>query len=409
MDAHQYNALKELLALERDVIVSARTGSGKSAVAILPALVENGYTVIVCPTLNLIEDWERRLASMGVPFERYIGAKGPTQLGGRKNIILVSSDVAKGERFKTAIHTLHNRPSGRPVLRYVFDEAQSYYMDFNFRKEPMGNPHELRQFPCQVALFSATISLAAEKFLKDAFILSDHKRFSTCSDRPNLTLKIMRPYHKDLASQISKAKEIINFHLADAQWRSKERYLVYVNSHADGEEVAKALGIPFYHASSTAHPIPDDVRKGIFNDWLAGKKLGIVATIALAAGFDYAYVRFTVHISPPFDLVTLVQEIGRAGRDGKRAYNYVLPPHSFPKEFPVDPMHGDMRGAGAICDLVYYSHKKKYPHCCLTFVMTQFMDGQGSTCADLGRTRFCQECCIQGEWVARVYLEGGRH
>lgn len=401
--------MKELLALKRDVIVSMRTGGGKSPVAILPPMVENGYTVIILPLLALIEDWERRLTSMGIPFERYLGAAGPRDLAGRKNIILVSSDIAKGDRFKAAIYRLHTRPFGRPVLRYVVDEAEYYFMDLNFRKESLGNPYELRKFPCQVVLMAATIPPAAEKFLKHAFILSNHKRFSTCSDRPNLNVRIDQPYHKNLSSQISKAKAMIEHHLDSEAWKSNDRYLVYVNSHADGQVAAEKLGIPFYHAHSTEHPIKDEDRQRIYNDWLEGKSLGIVATTALGAGNDYAHVRFTIHLGIPFSLIEWEQQRGRAGRDGRTSFNYLLPRTSPHKEVAVDPTYGDMRGAGILRDIIYYPKGLKYPQSCVVFATTQFMDGQGFACADLARPKFCQDCRERSEWAFTFYLRGGSH
>ncbi|KAM0721351.1 hypothetical protein Q7P37_002275 [Cladosporium fusiforme] len=52
----------------------------------------------------------------------------------------------------------------------------------------------------------------------------------------------------------------------------------------------------------------------------------IVATTALAEGFDYAHVRFVMNVDEPESLVIFAQESGRAGRDGKRAYSMVLLP-----------------------------------------------------------------------------------
>lgn len=90
----QYEAVKVLMALERDVIVALRTGAGKSAIALLPSFVEQGITVIIAPLISLQEDWVRRLDRLKIPYEQYQGTQGPP-LRGTAKIILVSSDIAK--------------------------------------------------------------------------------------------------------------------------------------------------------------------------------------------------------------------------------------------------------------------------------------------------------------------------
>ena len=55
----------------------------------------------------------------------------------------------------------------------------------------------------------------------------------------------------------------------------------------------------------------------------------IVATTALAEGFDYPYVRLVINVDKPESLVIFAQESGRAGRDGKRAYSVVLLPKTW--------------------------------------------------------------------------------
>lgn len=55
----------------------------------------------------------------------------------------------------------------------------------------------------------------------------------------------------------------------------------------------------------------------------------IVATTALAEGFDYPYVRLVINVDEPESLVIFAQESGRAGRDGKRAYSVVLLPKTW--------------------------------------------------------------------------------
>ncbi|KAJ7763810.1 hypothetical protein B0H16DRAFT_1455064 [Mycena metata] len=377
-DPQQYHALKAVLALRNDIIVAMKTGSGKTLVAILPSMVEQGYTVIIVPLLALLEDWIRRLDSLNIRYERFLGAKGPATLSGQHNLILVSSDIARTPRWRDAIEKLH---SGRkPVLRYVVDEVGYYFTDLasGFRNHAFLNPFQLRQFPCQVVLMGAAIPPAAEAYLVKQFLLADHIRFSTTCDRTELLIKIM-PACRNLAERLTKAQKIIEDIQALPQWKPRSRFLGFVSSYEDGQAAAKFLKLPFYHAHSPEHPITDEARQKIYNDWVAGVTLGIIATTALGAGNDYPHVLATIHIDVPWDVVTFVQQCGRAGRDGRKAVNHVIP-HKSPRRLKdVDPENGDMGGAQVMQDIVYHNAKKSYPESCTVYAITSFIDGKGST------------------------------
>lgn len=393
-DPQQYHAVKAVLALDRDIIVAMKTGSGKTAVAILPSMVENGYTVIVLPMLALMEDWTRRLDNLKIRYERFLGAKGPATLSGQHNLILVSSDMARKSRWREAIAKLH---SGRkPVLRYVIDEVGHYFTDYDFRDEAFLDPYQLRQFPCQMVLMSATIPPAAEAYLIKQFLLANPIRFSTTSDRRELYMDITPPC-QSLAEQLAKAKEIIQNVLTMKQWKPRSRFLVFVLSHKDGQAAAKFLKIPFYHAHSTAHPITDEARQKIYNNWVDGVTPGIIATTALGDGNDYPHVLFTIHIGVPWDVVTLVQQCGRAGRDGRNCVNYVIPQKSMRLVKDVDPEYGDMRGAQAIQDIFCRIRTRPYPESCTVYAITSFIDGKGSTCVTLDHELLCIGCARQCE------------
>jgi superfamily II DNA helicase RecQ len=384
----QYESLQQVLALERDVLVGMPTGGGKSLLAILPTLAENGYTVVAVPLISLAEDWERRLTALKVPYERYHGVTGPP-LHGRHNLILTTADMIRTTGWDRAIGILR---MSKPLLRYMFDEIHFYAMDLSFRTPVFANPFELRRsFPCQVIGLSATITPAAQAFLTSQFNMTRPLRVSSTSHRPELQIRVLNSAD-GYDAQIQQAKHLIHRLLTDPHWTAEDKFLVFVTSVAEGERAAKDLDLELYHANSTEHPISEEERQGRFDRWISGKAKGLVGTTAINGGIDQKHVRMTMHFGVPYDLVTFEQQRGRAGRDGHVAWNYIVA-RARPRPLkPIDLQYGDMSGVQAMHDFVYEQDGRVLPDVCHSFQITSVIDGHGQTCTMLQSRRLCKPC-----------------
>uniref|UniRef100_UPI00398F59C0 ATP-dependent DNA helicase Q4 isoform X2 n=1 Tax=Pristiophorus japonicus TaxID=55135 RepID=UPI00398F59C0 len=82
-----------------------------------------------------------------------------------------------------------------------------------------------------------------------------------------------------------------------------------------------------YHAGMSASE-----RRRIQNNFMSGQLRIVVATVAFGMGLDKSDVRGIVHYNMPKGFESYVQEIGRAGRDGKPAHCHLF----------LDPEGGDM-------------------------------------------------------------------
>ena len=74
-----------------------------------------------------------------------------------------------------------------------------------------------------------------------------------------------------------------------------------------------------YHAGLTAAH-----RKRVQNAFMSGRLRIVVATVAFGMGLDKSDVRGIVHYNLPKSFESYVQEIGRAGRDGKTAHCHLF-------------------------------------------------------------------------------------
>ena len=117
-----------------------------------------------------------------------------------------------------------------------------------------------------------------------------------------------------------------------------DKIILYVRTCKDANDLAELLGCSSYTAESGTSV----EKKQILDHWIQNPDTPyIVATTALAEGFDYPHVRLVINIDEPESLVIFAQESGRAGRDGKRAYSMVLLPATWQSQ-NAEGVHADM-------------------------------------------------------------------
>jgi len=133
-------------------------------------------------------------------------------------------------------------------------------------------------------------------------------------ERPNLRYEVLRTVNKDLKQQS----------LLRVLREQKGSGIVYAATIRKVEELHAFLGASGVRAGRYHGKLPKREREEMQEEFMNGRTRVMVATSAFGMGIDKPDIRFVVHWNFPDSLETYVQEVGRAGRDGKPARAILL-------------------------------------------------------------------------------------
>ncbi|KAI0670685.1 P-loop containing nucleoside triphosphate hydrolase protein [Trametes maxima] len=306
----------------RDVFVLFPTGSGKSLTFQLPAVCQDGMTVVVSPLKSLIMDQQRALSKRDVDVE-YVLGNGEMSESKRqairqrlrtgqppKLLYLTPEMLHMSDWMKDILKDLHAK---RRLMRFVVDEAH-LITDWGrtFRDSYIVLSELRKVYPSvPISALTATANAEVEGDIIAKLGLSIHAPLKLSFNRPNLDYDV-RHKKKNAVAEIAQYIK---------QEHPGETGIIYCNARNRCEEVAKALrddhglNARHYHASMS-----EGDRNRVQDMWSKDEVRIIVATIAFGMGIDKPDVRYVIHFNPPGSLKGYYQETGRAGRDGKLAH-----------------------------------------------------------------------------------------
>ena len=105
--------------------------------------------------------------------------------------------------------------------------------------------------------------------------------------------------------------------------------IIYCLTHSDCTAVAdflseRGVSILPYYSGMGEDERGMSIEKQNLASFVAGETRVLAATVKLGMGYDKSDIRFVIHFQLPQNLIAYYQQIGRAGRDGKPAYAFLL-------------------------------------------------------------------------------------
>lgn len=305
----------EAVAAQENVLAIMPTGGGKSLCFQLPALLEDGVTVVISPLIALMRDQVRALQEVGVT----AGALTSGNTQDETDAVFDALDAGQLRLLYMAPERLASggilgmlRRAG--VRRIAVDEAHCVSQwGHDFRPDYLRIGALRRALDVPLAAFTATADAETRDEIVDKlFDGAPPRAFLRGFDRPNI--------HLAFAPKNGPRQQILSFAAA----RKGQSGIVYCGTRAKTETLAQALREEGHSACHYHGGMEAEDRRIVENRFSREDGLIVVATIAFGMGVDKPDIRWVAHADLPKSIEAYYQEIGRAGRDGAPAETLTL-------------------------------------------------------------------------------------
>ncbi len=316
-DSFRPNQLQliEAVASGRDAFAAMPTGGGKSLCYQLPALLRQGFTVVVSPLISLMKDQVDGARENGLPAAflnstleaEEARATWRELAAGRVKLLYVSPERLAVPEFRAAL--------GRLGLSFIaVDEAHCISeWGHEFRPDYRALGLLRPEFPgVPIAAFTATATAQVQEDVVRLLGLREPLLVRASFDRPEIFYRAARK--QEVEEQIER---FVTAHPGEAG-------IVYRGTRKAAEATAGLLARRGFAAVAYHAGLDDDTRRARQEAFVRDEVAVVVATIAFGMGIDKSNVRWVVHGDLPRSLEGYYQETGRAARDGEPADTLLL-------------------------------------------------------------------------------------
>lgn len=304
----------------KDCLIVMPTGGGKSLCFQLPALLQDGLTLVISPLVALMENQVQELRQKNLPAGILHSEISKIE---RKNTLL----ALKSQQLRLLYlspETLLSPPMweiiSNPEIKInslILDEAHclgQWGESFRpaYRRLGTIRPCLLNYKPLgtkiSIACFTATADINTQKIIIQCLQLSNLEKFLISPYRDNLQIQV-----KTIWTPKKRKQELIKY----IERNNQKSGLIYVRTRKDSQELANLLNNEGYTNQAYHGGLSSDKRRQIESDWLKERIKFVVCTCAFGMGINKSNLRWIFHYQAPLLLSEYIQEIGRGGRDGK--------------------------------------------------------------------------------------------
>ena len=298
---------------KRDLMVQARTGSGKTGAFVLPMLDRidparnNCQALVLVPTRELArqvsEEAKLLLGDSGV---RTVAVYGGTSYKPQIEAFEQGAHLVVGTPGRVLDHLIKRNLYLRNLQILVYDEADRM-MSMGFYPDMVQVQEFLPDHPVNGYMFSATIPIhvmrLANQFLNQPGFLSLSRDTVHVEDTEHV-------YYQ--TPGMDKDRSLIRI----IEMELPGQAIIFCNTKARVEYVATVLQRFGYNADQISSDLSQNAREKVIQRFRNGKLRFMVATDVAARGIDIPDLSHVIQYEPPDELEAYIHRAGRTGRAG---------------------------------------------------------------------------------------------
>ncbi|KAG2062627.1 P-loop containing nucleoside triphosphate hydrolase protein [Suillus decipiens] len=343
----QLKAIVSVMTIQQDILVTLKTGGGKSALWMISPLIDpDQRCIVVCPFVVLLEEQVSKCCALGLRAHNFTKDK---EVPDNVQILFLQVETCSAMAFREFLET----PFGNSFKKIFIDECHDMIMCHPERKRPWELlASQFSRMNCQIILLSATFSPAITAAYIQPFgiHLSQLHEVRSCTDRPEIGFHVLRV----LPSDANGALHLLVAKLQTRMARS-DRMLVFFSSNREADEFGAAISCAVFHSGLPT--MGENSKADNLDKWDSGKTKVMACTTAFAQGIDRSSIRFVVINGVEYGLPVVNQMAGRAGRDGKEAHAFYL---TCKTEFGAFTSDLDFDSTYALQDVVFGTTCRRY-------------------------------------------------
>ncbi|MBN8208029.1 ATP-dependent DNA helicase RecQ [Bacillus sp. NTK071] len=296
----------------KDVFAMLPTGAGKSLCYQLSAYAGASPVLIVSPLVSLMEDQVQQLKTHGE--KRVVALNSFLDFNKRMSIL---RQLSKYSFIYASPEILQNKTVQRVLKQLSFglmvvDEAHcvsQWGHDFRTDYLKLGSLREQLGHPPLLAL-TATATKDVRQDIVKQLQMNNPAYHVQSVDRPNIAIKLEKH-----SSIVEKVKAVHHY-----AGQLEGPGIIYFSSRNWADKIARELeeagigSVASYHAG-----LNQEDRLLIQQQFLNNELSIVCSTNAFGMGINKSNIRYVIHFHPPSTIESFLQEIGRAGRDQKKA------------------------------------------------------------------------------------------
>ena len=298
----------------KDTLALLPTAGGKSICFQVPALMKDGICLVISPLISLMEDQIKYLKSKGIKSVSISSSMNSNDIqtaltnclyGGIKFLYL-SPEKLRDKSVKEKIDQMDVNLIAVDEAHCISDWGHNFRPSYRLISEIRDTKKNI-----PILALTATANKSVVDDIQNNLNFKEKNLIKSTFLRENLSYVAINCN--------SKKKTLLNL-----LNKFKSSVIIYVSSRKESNEIA--LFLKNNNISSTSYHAGIDFKKRIKiqEEWTNNLIRVIVATNAFGLGINKEDIRLIIHMEIPMNMESYYQEAGRAGRDGKTAYSFIL-------------------------------------------------------------------------------------